>query len=429
MAPSVHYVSHGEPTGYGEAGRRLLLALDAAGAEVRWTPITFDPERPWVSRDVDPFPELAHLRRRRFDADVTVVHAIPEMLPVVHRIARRGTLVSHTVWETDRLQARWSALLDAVDGVVVPTTWNQEVFRAGGVTVPVEVVPHAVRPGPPAGGAAADPTWLPPRAQPGRRGPVLCCIAEWQRRKAPWLVVESYARAFAPDDDVLLVLKTGERLWEEEVDHSDSSPERDRPSRALAQTVARLGAAPPVHLVSHWLTDAELAGLHEAADVHVSLSHGEGWDLGTFDAAVAGKATVATGWGAATELLDPGASWLVPVRLVPAPPPPGSHATSPGSGRWADPDLDAAALALRQAVAPDAQRRAAIVAQARRLADLHAGPVVAERFLDALDRIHGAATARAGRRRRRFPRSLRRSWPRSPRHLARRLVDAAQAPR
>ena len=389
MPPTVHYLSHGATTGYGEAGRRMVLALEAAGAKVRWTPITFDPSGPLFADEQVVVPALEHLRRRSFSADVAVVHAIPEMIANVRPLAEGSTFVSHTVWETDRLQPHWPALLEEVDGVIVPTEWNAEVFRTSGVTAPVEVVPHVadqVR-----GDQAIDVAWLPERARPGQdQGPVLLSVAEWQPRKAPWLTLEAYARAFDRDDDVLLVLKTGERVWGHMVDPADASPRRDHTSWAVAKAVGRLGPLPPLHLVDRWITPGQMAGLHEAADAYVSLPHGEGWDLGAFDAATRGTPVVTTGWGAPATYLDPAASWLVPGELVPVPALPGDATPGEGPGRWVDPDLDAAAEALREAVDLGAERRAAVAAQAERLRTTYAPEAVAATFLEAVGRIHGA---------------------------------------
>ena len=74
----------------------------------------------------------------------TVVHLVPEYYPLVQGVLPDGPFVAHTVWETDRIPRHWPELLNATDLIVVPTEWNRDVFRAGGVRTPMAVVPHVV---------------------------------------------------------------------------------------------------------------------------------------------------------------------------------------------------------------------------------------------------------------------------------------------
>src|ERR1700730_2977900 len=140
MTPSVHYVSHALVCGYGIAGRRLVLALAGRGLEITWTPIVFDPAEPYYPDDLPCDPTLSPYRRVPRRPDVTVIHAVPEVIPALeHLRPPGGALVCHTVWEHEQLQPHWPALLNRCDGVLVPTTWNASAFVAAGVTVPVGV--------------------------------------------------------------------------------------------------------------------------------------------------------------------------------------------------------------------------------------------------------------------------------------------------
>jgi glycosyltransferase involved in cell wall biosynthesis len=135
--------------------------------------------------------------------------------------------------------------------------------------------------------------------------------------------------------------------------------------------------------VDHYLTDAEVDGLHQRGDCWLSLPHGEGWDLGAFDAAVFGTPVVTTDWGAPRTYLDREASWLVPSDVVPAP----VGATGEVPSSWAAPDLDRAVDLLREVRhdPPAARRRAA--PQAVSLAERYAPRVVAEQFVQAIEAL------------------------------------------
>lgn len=129
----MHYISHAGVSGYATAARRLVLALASAGVELAWTPIIFDAVAPLVADDLRCNPALEPLRHRPSRPDVVVVHAIPEVIPALEQLRRRGAaLVAHTVWEAEELQDHWPGLLNRCDAVIVPTAWNARAFRAGG---------------------------------------------------------------------------------------------------------------------------------------------------------------------------------------------------------------------------------------------------------------------------------------------------------
>jgi glycosyltransferase involved in cell wall biosynthesis len=354
----------------------MALALVDAGVTLRWTPIEFDPRRPELPADRPAHRRLDAHRHETARPDVIVLHAIAEIIPAIDR-RREGTpLICHTVWEADEIQPHWPDLLNRCDGVIVPTEWNAEVFRAGGVTVPVEVVPHACEPA----DVAVDTAWLD---HLGDRF-VVYSVAVWEPRKTPWRSLEAYARALAGRDDVVYVLKSPVR-------HEDPDPRfrgpagRERAtSWALAMALRDLGTPPPIVLADRYVSDVQLRGLHRRGDCWLSLPHGEGWDLGCFDAAVAGTPVITTGWGAPAEYLDPSASHLVPVTLAPTEVPPDPpHPTR----RWAEPDLDAAVAALREVEADRAGARLRAAEQATALRERYAPSAVARSFLAAVERI------------------------------------------
>jgi glycosyltransferase involved in cell wall biosynthesis len=374
----VRYVSHGYPTGYGEAGRRLVNALLVAGVNVHWVPIQFREEEPLLpDAFASKMSDLESLRSTPGRPDVVVVHSVPEVLPYMASIHPPGVpLISHTVWEATELQPHWLDLLNGCDGVVVPTEWNAEAFVRAGVSVPIAVVPHAVSTD---YDNAVDDEWLGPDGIDVGDSFVVHSVAAWTPRKAPWLTVEAYARAFGPADDTLLVLRTDRRL--EMGVPSPAGPEGRRrlASWSVANILHRYGPNGRVHLEHDVRSGSELAALHRRSDCWLSLSHAEGWNLGAFDAAAAGTPVVTTGYGGPTTYLDPEATDLIPGKLMAAPDLDGVH--------WVDPDLDAAVAALRRVRSdPEGARRAA-AGQSERLRRLFAPPVVARQFLESLARL------------------------------------------
>ena len=228
--PRMHHLSHPWTTGYGVAASRLIRALADGGAGTTWAPITFDDWHPLLPDTFASPADLADLRGTDEGAEVVVAHCIPELLRALSRDRKPGVaLVISTVWEAERVH-HWPELLNRCDGVVVPTEWNAAAFRAAGVVVPVEVVPHA------ASSEVADLRWM----EEVGADFVVHSIAAWIHRKDPAATVRAFCRAFGPDDGARLVLKT-----DLEIDHvlggtrPDGQPRPRRPERAPGRRPAR----------------------------------------------------------------------------------------------------------------------------------------------------------------------------------------------
>jgi glycosyltransferase involved in cell wall biosynthesis len=387
----IRYISHGYPTGYGEAARRLINALIGAGHRIHWVPIRFDDGDPFLPDTyVTQLHDLEPWRATTGVPDVVVVHAVPEMLPFVTRSQPAGVpVVAHTVWEAEQLQAHWPALLNACDGVVVPTKWNAEAFVTAGVSVPVTVVPHIVDT---QDDESVDNQWLSSlgvgvglgsaaaaaaSASASAGSPfIVHSVAAWIPRKAPWLTVEAYARAFGPADDTLLILRTNRRLGPGMPSPAGPEDRRRLTSWSMASILHRHGPTGRVHIEHEMLSGPDLAALHRRSDCWLSLPHSEGWNLGAFDAATAGTPVVTTAHGGPSEYLDPDVTHLIPGLPVAAPDLDGVT--------WVDPDVDVAVEALRAVWRDPVGARQAAADQAASLRRTYAPPLVARQFMDAL---------------------------------------------
>jgi hypothetical protein len=294
----IKYVSLLEPSGYGVVGLRYLRGLVAADVPVTWTPMV--PGRGWGlgyepvrGRDVA-VPGLSGLCNREIDYDTVIVHAVPEYFERWARLeSKRGKRVfGYTVWETDRPPAHWPRLLNLMDGILVPCRWNRQVFERYGVTAPIAVVPHIA--GTPAIEAAGAWDW---DVRPGEYA--FYTVNTWTNRKAPWLTIRAYLDAFHAEDPVVLIVKTSAQ------DFSRPPRSRWRLSRsrhrraedAVATLVREYRDPPRVSTATAFVEEAALTGLHARADCYTSLSRGEGWGLGAFDAAVHDRPIIMTGYG------------------------------------------------------------------------------------------------------------------------------------
>lgn len=327
-----------------------MSGLRAAGIPVSWTPMEWAANEWGEPLGPSPDPDVEGLRhgdiaRRRIEHDAVVVHTTPVWHEQLAREARGRLLAAFTTWETDQLAPDWVATLNHYDRVIVPSQFNALVFASSGVTKPIRVVPHIARALPPAHGQA--------RRHRGTPKFVFYTIATWSTRKAILDTVEAFVSAFSADDDVVLVIHTTpEDLVE--IARPLERGERRAPWRltswaALANALGGRQELPEIVLSTRQLTDAEIDALHLSGDCFVSLSRGEGWGLGAFDAGAFANPVVVTGWSATNEFLPPGYPYRVEYDLVPTIGETRDALWAPRAGeRWAKARVPHAAALLRQ---------------------------------------------------------------------------------
>lgn len=396
MRRGLRYYSFVEPSGYGLAGIAYVRALVNAGVPVQWVPLARDGDGVRPLRPGDPIPlsmlstedeSLADLpalfsaTSQPIAYDTIVAHTVPERWPTLFEAHKRN--VGCTVWETDRIPAHWRTLLDLAERVLVPCAMNRDTFVAGGILRTPEVVPHIRR--------HAWNAFTPAEVDAARKrfgidGArfVFTTINAWDPRKALPTLLDAFVRAFADGDGVALVLKSGA------TGYGPPPFYRQEPTLPMAQRAVDAATdaldrdAPPICVLPYELNGRGVDMLHEISDGYVTLSHGEGWGLGLFDAATRGTPAIATGWGGQLDYLGAGWPGAVPYRMASAPVWPPWRPSYWPSQRWAAPDIDAAIAAMRALVEDPAPARAAAASIAERIANDYAEPVIARRFIEAI---------------------------------------------
>lgn len=396
----IKFVSYLEPSGYGLAGIAYVRGLLNAGVPVHWQPLRRAGAEmlPWQRQQEDApawlqtvasdasladLPALLAATAVPVRHDTVVIQSEPEFMGKFLEAGRRN--VGYTTWETDRLPAHWSPLLNQLQRIVVPCRFNAEVFAASGVTVPIRVVPHIRR--------HQWNSFTPAELQEVRRrlqlpaeNFIFYSIADWWGgRKNIEGLLRAYAAAFSSADAVSLVLKTSEFA-------SAGGPHFARlPSQqlvlSLLEKIAKDLRRPLPHialLANDRLSGRDIDGLHELGDAYVSLTRGEGWGLEAFDAATRGTPVLMTAWGGQTEFLGEQWAGAIPYRLVAADVWPPEKPYFYSSQRWANADETAAATLMRQMVSNPAYFRAETVAQAERIVNRYDEGRVSQELLAAL---------------------------------------------
>lgn len=321
-------------SGIGEAARSVVAALDAAGVPVLPVlPLEESPSRQGVDFAV------AELRQATFPVTLSLLTAF-ETSPFLdavppHFLAGRR-FVGLWWWELEELPDFMAAAFRRVDAVWAGSRHAERAFRRASGGVPVELVRYPVRrPAP----ATDDATSL--RLPPG--GPRFLVTFGYYSsvaRKNPEGAIEAFRRAFPQPsaDGPQLIVKT--------IDE-DAHPAEHAALSELA------GDRPDVHMLPGYLDRAQMDQLLAATDVVVSLHRAEGFGYTPAEAMALGVPAIATRWSGNLEYMHDDNALLVDARLVRIGERGGPY---PPDGHWAEPDLDAAAEAMRRLAADEELR-------------------------------------------------------------------------
>ena len=400
MGLGIKYISYPDHSGYGLSALAYVRALYNAGVPVWWVPLIVRGNRhaPWVFGD--PVEELPLARDAGRDAalqdvvaltqaagpkpyDTVVFQTLPEHWPGLLEAGKRN--IGYTVWETDRLPDHWPPLLSLPERVLVPCAMNHALLTASGLGRPVRVVPHIrrhswnyVTP--------SDVASLRQQLKIPEDNFIFYSIGTWDPRKALSDLITVFSSEFSGHDRVTLVLKTSTHMHQQSVERLAGLGIQAFVD-ALAARVRQLTGRPSPHIVvvpADGVAGQVIDTLHALGDCFVSLTHGEGWGLGAFDAACLGKPVLITGYGGQCDYLGTDYPGLIPYAMTAV-----SGWTPDASFQppqhWAQADLVEAGRLMRRVVSRYGDFLEAAGAVAVRLANRYSEPVVGREFQNALD--------------------------------------------
>jgi glycosyltransferase involved in cell wall biosynthesis len=198
----------------------------------------------------------------------------PSSIQLSHDVPTAG----FTMHELDHLpeaKKGWPEILNRLDLLITPTSWNRRIWEIVGVEIPIDVIPLGVD----------IESFFPVT---GRRCVFLSVhenLGGGSSRENWRDTLTAYCSAFSQGQRVCLRIKTWKwkpELWE----------------AAVAETRSELGltatTAPPVEVVSDALSPAAMREMYQGAWLFVKNANREGWSLPCTEAVACGTTVAAT---------------------------------------------------------------------------------------------------------------------------------------
>jgi len=281
--------------GWAIAARAYARAMKLAGVDVRlhsWAGIVGD-QAPEVLAEVEGM--LRPCEQGKWDLYVfSTPLGSPELMqhPFWELLRFPKPRAFYTMFERSSVQGALVDSLNELEGVMVPCSQNQRVIAESGCKnatwVPFPYFdsdPHL--------------KLSPPKYEPR----AFYWIGRWEPRKAPDNLIRAFLRAFKPGE-AELVLKIGPSPWHRPFPSAEEviATECDKGDvRRNGWDMEKVKEA--IEVIRAKYSPEEMLALHARSDVYVSASRGEGLDLPSFAAKLAGRRVVTTDSGGPFDFL------------------------------------------------------------------------------------------------------------------------------
>ena len=296
---------------------------------------------PVAARDVDThdhrlgqiqeFASLLEKRTDYSDSQINLFHLNPTeferllipQYPKVPLINQMNVIVPF--WELPVLPVNWLPCLNAMDCILAPTQYIQEVIQN---ELPGKLVLHFPQ--------SISVTYIeePDRLTFGLPDDAFVFLCAFDimsdiERKNPWASIAAFKKAFPDATDVRLVLK---------VNNAHVSEDYKKLQRAVADD-------PRIVVITETLSRETLQKLYASCDALISLHRAEGLGLCIMEMMAQAKPVITTAWSGNMDFTTSENACLVNFHMVPVESdhPAYEHAKSNQNVFWAEADTDTAA--------------------------------------------------------------------------------------
>ncbi|OIN85256.1 MAG: hypothetical protein AUJ12_10280 [Alphaproteobacteria bacterium CG1_02_46_17] len=313
-------------SGIGESARLCATALKAAGYNVKCTSVERafhkSSNAPWK---FDNAPATMPIGARIF-------HLNPPMMPpVIFSMGIRDFQSTYNIgywaWELEEIPKEWVKATRYMNAILTPSDFTSNAIRKYTDKV-VTTVLHPV---------VIDKLSVSMNMREklgvGKDTLMLSTIFSFgsaMERKNPQAVIEAFKKAFTPQDNVVLILKS-----------NSGTPEQKYEITSL------IGEYTNIRLCDGYWPRDETQGLIATSDLYISLHRSEGFGLTIAEAMLLDTPVMVTNWSGNTDFCTVDNAFLIDYKPVPVV---SSHPEFKGLNNptWADADTDQAAQILKK---------------------------------------------------------------------------------
>lgn len=306
----VLYISQNNHSGYSYAARNYIYQLLEDGYDVQWDISKFGNSSYLPCNQYEQ--KVFDCINKNIDYDAVIIHHVPDVWrDIVNTIPRGKKIYGLTVWETNKLHGDWIQFINngGVDEIIVPSFFNESVFKNSGINKKINVWYHDVFPFTSNKKVniknLLDKFYLYKNGKYSKnshylksildKNTVYYNISQYNERKNLDQIIKAFCTKFKSTDNVCLFVKTFFKEF------TDSQTEMLK--YKFNNILKRFDDSPPIIFCFDDLNDDEVNCIHEFGDVYFTLNRGEGFGLCTYTAKKIGNKVICGKFGAEKEFL------------------------------------------------------------------------------------------------------------------------------
>ena len=278
------YVGHyKEGSGWGQAATDYILSMDAAGLDVVPRCVKINKRIPEIPKRI-----LQLERKSPHECNICIQHVLPHLMEYSSLFEKNIALYAT---ETDNFSSSsWARYINNMDEAWVINNQMIESAKESGVTVPIKIVPHATN------FSKFESNHKKIDIPNIKDNFTFYFIGEMNNRKNLAAFIKAFHLEFDPNEQVSILIKSNRYGMSPEECASEIKNVCDRIKLSLKK-YNNLEDYKEDLIITDYLSEVELYGLHRACDCFVMPSYGEAWSIPAFDAMGFGKTPICTNTG------------------------------------------------------------------------------------------------------------------------------------
>ena len=279
-------------TGWGQAAKDYILAMDTAGIDVVPRPIKLNSNQIKVP---DRIIELE--KKDSSGCNICIQHILPHLMEYTNKFDKNIAL--YATETSNFIDSGWSRNINLMDEAWVINNQMVKASQDSGVDIPIKVVPHAcdfnkfTRSYKPFELSSTDNTFT------------FYTIADFNKRKNLEAFVKAFHAEFDPSEPVSIMIKSSKYgLTDEET----AIKIRDLCNQVKTglKKFKNLSDYKEDLIITSFISNEDICRLHSFGDCFVMPSYGEAWCIPAFDAMAFGKTPICTNIGGMADFVGDG---------------------------------------------------------------------------------------------------------------------------
>lgn len=235
------------------------------------------------------------------------------------------------VWELNKIPQLWSTLLEDIktDAIFTASNFSKDAIEAS-VDLPVHVVPHGFD----------NKTYRKKDKIKKRSKFVALYVGSWDKRKAPLETVLSMVNALHDTDSEIWIKINYDEQTTKQLKRSIQT--------SVVRSFPNMKNIPKIYIFNNYMTEKEMNNMYNKADIVVSASRGEAWNMPLFEAIATKTPVITTDKGGHMDYINKNYTFLSKTRGLTLSAGDGVYDSNNGL-KWLDVDFEHTSKLLKDA--------------------------------------------------------------------------------